>query len=140
MSFSTVQKIRFDDVDGAGIVYYPRFFHICHKAFEDFFDEKGPVTYPKLISDWKRGFPTVRTEGSYTAPLKYGDAAKVELTVEYIGKSSLRTRYIVSRERDNVLAFDGLVTTVCVDLADFRPTPIEGVLHAFLKAYMKEPS
>ena len=28
MAFTSVQKIRFDDVDGAGIVYYPQFFHL----------------------------------------------------------------------------------------------------------------
>ena len=37
MAFTSVQKIRFDDVDGAGIVYYPQYFHLCHKAFEDLF-------------------------------------------------------------------------------------------------------
>jgi 4-hydroxybenzoyl-CoA thioesterase len=138
MNFISIQKIRFDDVDGAGIVYYPRFFHMCHKAFEDFFDEKGPVAYPKLISEWRRGFPTVRTEGSYTAPLRYGDSARIELCVEHIGTSSLRSRYRIFRNHDNVLAFEGLVTTVCVDLNGFRPTPIEGPLHDFLSAYMKD--
>ena len=29
MAFTSVQKIRFDDVDGAGIVYYPQFFHLA---------------------------------------------------------------------------------------------------------------
>lgn len=48
MAFSSVQKIRFDDVDGAGIVYHPQFFHLCHAAFEDFFDTAAPVSYPQL--------------------------------------------------------------------------------------------
>ena len=34
MAFTSIQKIRFDDVDGAGIVYYPQYFHLCHAAFE----------------------------------------------------------------------------------------------------------
>jgi 4-hydroxybenzoyl-CoA thioesterase len=136
MSFTSTQKIRFDDVDGAGIVYYPRFFHMCHKAFEDFFDEKGPVGYPKLISEWRRGFPTVHTDGNYLAPLRYGDLAQVELTVEHVGNSSLKTRYHVVRVHDGALAFIGLVTTVCVELESFRPTPIDGDLRAFLLSHM----
>ena len=49
MSFTSVQKIRFDDVDGAGIVYYPQFFHLCHAAFEDFLDTVASIPYPVLI-------------------------------------------------------------------------------------------
>lgn len=136
MTFSSAQKIRFDDVDGAGIVYYPRFFHMCHKAFEDFFDELGPLTYPRIISEWRRGFPTVQTEGTYTAPLKYGDLAHVKVMVEHIGNTSLKTRYHVVRAHDGVTAFNGLVTTVFVNLDNFRPTRIEGELLAFLQAHM----
>ena len=33
------EKVRFSDVDNAGIVYYPRFFHYCHVAREEFFTE-----------------------------------------------------------------------------------------------------
>lgn len=138
MGFISTQKIRFDDVDGAGIVYYPRFFHMCHKAFEDFFDEKGPVSYPKLISEWRRGFPTVKTEGSYSAPLKYGDLAEVILSIEHIGRSSLKTRYRILRSGDSTLCFDGLVTTVCVELGAFRPAQIDGPLLEFLKMHISK--
>lgn len=135
MAFLSTQKVRFDDVDGAGIVYYPRFFHMCHKAFEDFFDETGPIKYPEIISKLKRGFPTVRTEGEYTGPLKYGDLAQIKIAIEYIGNTSFRTRYDVTRTYDQVLCFRGLVTTVHVDLETFRPLPIEGALRAFLEGH-----
>ena len=35
MVFSYKHRVAFDDVDDAGIVYYPRFFHYFHLAFED---------------------------------------------------------------------------------------------------------
>jgi 4-hydroxybenzoyl-CoA thioesterase len=69
MAFTSLLKIRFDDVDGAGIVYYPQFFHLCHKAFEDFFDDAASVSYPHLINELRRGFPTVAIESKFTAPL-----------------------------------------------------------------------
>ena len=109
---------------------------MCHKAFEDFFDEKGPVTYPKVIGEWRRGFPAVRSEGSYAAPLTYGDLAQVQVSIEHIGRTSFKTRYQIFRAQDRVLCFDGLVTTVCVDLDGFRPTPIEGSLLEFLKSHV----
>ncbi|HEY7698614.1 MAG TPA: acyl-CoA thioesterase, partial [Vicinamibacteria bacterium] len=67
MAFTSIQKIRFDDVDGAGIVYYPQFFHLCHAAFEDFFDTAAPVSYPALVKDRRLGFPTVKIESEFKA-------------------------------------------------------------------------
>ncbi len=82
MAFTSLQKIRFDDVDGAGIVYYPQFFHLCHKAFEDFFDDAASVSYPRLINDLRRGFPTVAINSEFSAPLRYGDIALVKLAID----------------------------------------------------------
>ena len=85
MAFTSIQKIRFDDVDGAGIVYYPQFFHLCHAAFEDFFDSVAPISYPDLISKRRRGFPTVALESQFIAPLAYGDFAIIQVAVRTIG-------------------------------------------------------
>ncbi len=129
MSFTSVQKIRFDDVDGAGIVYYPQFFHLCHAAFEDFFDDAAPVSYPAMINERRLGFPTVAITSEFKAPLTYGDVAVVELKVLHVGRSSLKTRYEIRRKRDGVLSFTAEITTVLMDLdsqaaveipADFR--------------------
>ena len=46
--FST--PVRFADVDHAGIVYYPRFFHYFHLAFEELFRSRmGPRAYVELL-------------------------------------------------------------------------------------------
>ena len=67
MAFTSVQKIRFDD-DGAGIDF-PQFFHLCHAAFEDFFDTVAPVSYPELVCEKRLGFPTVAISSEFQAPL-----------------------------------------------------------------------
>ena len=79
MAYTSVQKIRFDDVDGAGIVYYPRFFHLCHAAMEDFFDDAAPFSYPDMINKRRLGFPSVRIDADFSAPLMYGDVVIVTL-------------------------------------------------------------
>lgn len=124
MAFTSVQKIRFDDVDGAGIVYYPQFFHLCHAAFEDFFDDAAPVSYPTMIRDRRLGFPTVAIQSEFKAPLAYGDIAIVTLAVLAVGRSSLKTRYEIRRKRDGVLSFTADITTVLMDLDTQRPVEI----------------
>jgi 4-hydroxybenzoyl-CoA thioesterase len=132
MAFTSIQKIRFDDVDGAGIVYYPQYFHLCHAAFEDFFDSAASISYPELIRGRRLGFPTVAIESQFTAPLSYGDQAVVELSVASIGASSLRLAYRIRRRRDGVVCFTATVTTVLVDLDSRRAVPIPEDLRSIL--------
>jgi 4-hydroxybenzoyl-CoA thioesterase len=125
MGFTSVQKIRFDDVDGAGIVYYPQYFHLCHAAFEDFFDSAAPVSYPELVRDRRLGFPTVAIESTFSAPLVYGDVAVVELNVERMGNSSVVFAYQIRRKRDGVLCFRARVTTVLVSIDTMKPMTLD---------------
>lgn len=136
MAFTSIQKIRFDDVDGAGIVYYPQFFHLCHAAFEDFFDTAAPVSYPALVKDRRLGFPTVRIESEFKAPLSYGDVAVVELTVRKIGRSSLAVAYDIRRKRDGALTFHADITTVLVDLDSLKPVEIDPELRGILEKFL----
>ncbi len=136
MSFTSVQKIRFDDVDGAGIVYYPQFFHLCHAAFEDFFDTVASVPYPQLIRDRRLGFPTVAIESTFTAPLAYGDIAVVDLSVEKVGRTSVTFAYTIRRRRDGASCFQARVTTVLIDLDAQRPRALPDDLRAILEQYL----
>ena len=136
MAYTSIQKIRFDDVDGAGIVYYPRFLHLCHAAFEDFFDAVAPFSYPDLIAVRRLGFPTVHIEADFKAPLSYGDTAVVTLGVTKIGTSSMTLRYEIRRKHDSALAFVATITTVLIDLDTKRPLPLTDELRTVLGRYL----
>ena len=133
MAFTSIHKIRFDDVDGAGIVYYPQYFHLCHAAFEDFFDTAASISYSELIRGRRLGFPTVAIESSFSAPLSYGDVAVVELAVERLGTTSATFSYRVRRRRDGVACFTATVTTVLIDLDSQQAQPIPDDLRTILE-------
>jgi 4-hydroxybenzoyl-CoA thioesterase len=137
MAYTSVQKIRFDDVDGAGIVYYPRFLHLCHAAFEDFFDAAAPFSYPELIARRRLGFPTVHIDADFKAPLAYGDTAIVTLTVTSVGTSSVKTRYEIRRKRDSALAFVAVITTVFISLDTQKSMPLSDELKAVFSSYLE---
>lgn len=134
MPFTSVQKIRFDDVDGAGIVYYPQYFHLCHKAFEDFFDEASSISYPRLINDLQRGFPTVAIQSEFTASLRYGDIATVNLTLKKIGRSSASLSYEIRRQQDSQLCFSSCITIVFMDLEKHKVLPIPDDIRELLES------
>jgi YbgC/YbaW family acyl-CoA thioester hydrolase len=139
VAFTSVQKVRFDDVDGAGIVYYPQFFKLCHAAFEDFFDDAAPVSYPEMIHRRRRGFPTVHIESDFRAPLAYGDHAVVELRVEKIGSSSVAFRYVIRRKRDGETAFLAQIVCAYMDLDAQRAVPLDDDLRAMFTKLLAPP-
>lgn len=137
MAFTSIQKIRFDDVDGAGIVYYPQFFHLCHATFEDFFDTAASLSYPALVKDRRLGFPTVAIQSEFQAPLSYGDTALVTLAVKKIGRSSVVFGYDIRRKRDGALCFQAEITTVLVNLDTLSPVPIEAELREIFEKLLR---
>ena len=125
---SIERKIRFADVDAAGILYYPRFFEFCHNAFEDCFDQRGPFVYSALIREHRLGFPTVHAQANFVAPLQHGDVAIIRLHATHIGKSAVTIHYAMLRKRDDKMCFEGDITTVCMNLDTHKsmalPKPI----------------
>jgi len=123
--FSYATPVRFADVDHAGIVYYPRFFHYFHVAFEELWRAKiGPQAYSEIIDRDRIGFPAVRAECDFKAPLKFGDTAEIDVTIPRLGAKSITFRYRVYRAATvpsgtRVLCAEGQVVCAVVDLAKF---------------------
>jgi len=134
MPFTSRFKIRFDDVDGAGILYYPRYFHLCHQTLEDSFGQGAPVSYPELIRKRRLGVPTVAVESTFLAPLEYGDAVAVSMTVDKIGNSSLVLGFKMLRDRDGTECFRARITVVLTDLDRRKSTPIPDDLRTFFES------
>lgn len=139
VAFTSVHKIRFDDVDGAGIVYYPQFLKLCHAAFEDYFDTAASVSYPDLIHRRRRGFPTVHIEADFTAPLAYGDTAVVDVVVIRLGTSSAEFEYTIVRRRDAAVAFKARITCAYMDLDAQRAVPLDDEVRALLARLLRTP-
>jgi 4-hydroxybenzoyl-CoA thioesterase len=129
VAFRTSIPVRFGDVDHAGIVYYPRYFIYYHEAFEDFFNHNGHP-YNEVLDRRRIGFPTVHIETDYSAPLRYGDALDLELTVSRVGTKSATFRYTGYRHRDGVQACVADITVACVNLDSFEAMPFPDDLRA----------
>jgi 4-hydroxybenzoyl-CoA thioesterase len=145
VSFTFATPVRFADVDHAGIVYYPRFFHLFHLAFEELWRARiGPRAYSELIDRDHVGFPAVRAECEFRAPLRFGDTAEIELSVARLGGKSITFHYRVFRAaepadaRERTLCADGKVICAVVDLARFVaiavPERVVGLLADLVEA------
>src|SRR5260370_18333803 len=82
-------RVRFEEVDFARIVYFPRLFGYCHSVFEDFFEKEVGVTYADMLIKRRVGFPVVRTEGDFKSPLRFGDVCRVLMETNTLGPRSV---------------------------------------------------
>ena len=140
MAYRTRVKVRFGDIDCAGIVYYPNLYNYCHVAFEEFFEESVGVAYPRLMQDERIGFPTVRVESYFRRPVRYGDLLEIEVGVTRIGESSVTFEFRGARTGEGELCFATSHVLVAVDLATLKPTRIPETLREAFERTGAEPS
>ncbi len=136
MTFSYERPVRFEDVDAAGIVFFARFFNVCHEAMEAFF---GPLEggYPHLITARKIGVPAIKVEATYKAPLRYGDVIVIDVHATQIGRTSATLRYDFRRKGDGVAVATIRHKVVCCDLRTVTPIPLPDDLRAILTASLR---
>lgn len=133
--FELTFPVRFDDVDAAGLVYYPRLLHYCHLGLEDFFTAVGPCSYAHLITVRRRGFPTVHLEADFRSPLRYGDMVRLTVTVEAVGQKSVRFLYALHVGAAATPAAVVKVVTVYMDLAAGTGIALDADVRAALEPH-----
>ncbi len=138
MVFEHDKKVRFGEIDEAGIVYFPRFFNFYHLAMEEFFEQAVGVPYAEVIKKWKVGFPTVHVEGDFFRPVRYGDVLTISMSFPKLGTSSVRMRYRVRRKLDGSQMADAQLTTACVDMTTFRARPIPENIRQVFERYLED--
>jgi len=131
-------KVRFDDVDHAGIVYYPRFFHYYHVAFEELFEVIG-VKFHDMLDGEHVGFPAVKVEGEYRSPVRFGDVLRIRVTCPRLGDRSMTLRYRAERAKDGALCAEGRVTASCVDMRTFTSQPIPAKYRELFSRFAETP-
>ena len=87
--FRVEYPILFSHCDPAGIVYFPRFFDLLHRAMEDWFTFGLEERFADFIMVKRLGIPTVSTHTDFVGPARFGDFLAVELRVVKLGRASI---------------------------------------------------
>ena len=130
------RPVRFEEVDGANIVFFARYVHFAHEAMEHFF---SPLDggYPRLTMERKVGFPAVDLRSRWKAPLRYGDVLRIETTVPRLGTRSWDLRYRMFREGDGVLCCTIDHTVVTCDLVAMQSIDMPADVRAQIEAHLQ---
>jgi len=90
-------RIRWGDVDYAGIAFYPHFFHWFDEATDELFRALG-LPWERFFPDAKLlGFPVVEAGSQFLAPIFYGDLIRIVTRVTDIREKTFRLEHEVWR-------------------------------------------
>lgn len=115
MPFTSTRRIDFPMVDIAGIVYYPHYWDLAHRFFEESWETTCDMHYRDVLQEKKVALPLVHSEAKFHHPLEYGDTARCEITVIKIGTTSITWRYVIENQH-GTLCWSAIQTTVCTSM------------------------
>ena len=131
MPVQLTRRIDFPQVDLAGIVYYPQYWDLCHRFFEESWPKIAEIDYPALIKNRRLGFPAVSNNCTFHAPLRYGDTVTCKIWISSVGNTSVEWNYRYYNQNQE-LVWSAEVVTVCVDMDSLKPATIPEDLKAGL--------
>jgi 4-hydroxybenzoyl-CoA thioesterase len=133
MAYTQRLNVRFDDVDYAQIVYFPRLFGYCHWVFEDFFANEAGIKYAEVLAKRRVGFPTVHASADFRYPLRFGDVCRVVMETVKLSKRAVTNRFRLYLGETQKLCVEVEIVHVPINLDKFNAVDIpEDLRVAFL--------
>ncbi len=109
--FSKQEKIRFQHVDYAGIVFYPRFLEMLNCLVEDWFEEALDRPFSKMHET--NGIPTVDLKVQFKKAARLGEILTKKLWVKNLGSASILCGFKFEDQQGEI-CLEGEVTLVNV--------------------------
>ena len=119
MAFTSQRRVDFPMIDMARIIYYPQFWDLAHRFYEESWEHSCGMHYDTILHEHSIGFPLVHSDAQFLHPLAYGDTVHCTITVPRIGNTSISWRYEF-RNQDDVLCWTSDQVTACVDMENVK--------------------
>ncbi len=128
-SLHTVRRVvRFQDVDAAGTIYFPRVLEYFADNYIDLLVHVG-LDVPTLLREKRWAAPLAHAEADFLRPLFFGDAVDVEVVALKVGKTSATFGHRIRTGGGEPSAI-GHTVHVFVDPTVFKPIPVPAKLAA----------
>ncbi|HEU5077146.1 MAG TPA: thioesterase family protein [Polyangiaceae bacterium] len=129
--FTRSRRVRFQDVDAAGVIFFAAVFEYCHDLYVEYLDAHG-VSLVEVLKQRQWAAPIRHAEADYLQPLRFGDEILVSLPVAHLDESELTLGYRITLAGSREVAVVAQSVHTFVALPDFKRCPIpEGVFMAF---------
>ena len=136
-AFAEERPVRFQDVDAAGIIFYPRVLEYFHDAYVAFLARAGSPL-PQILRDKPWISPVRHAAANYLKPLRFGDVVRVAIVAAHAEPSEVTVGYRLSRAENDEVTATGQVVHTFLDPATFTRIPIPDALRAAYLALGQE--
>lgn len=133
MAFTFTRPVRFDEVDGAGYIFFPNYAVMAHEALERIFEQHEAGSYARFIQSGI-GLPAVHLQIDFKSPLRFGDRVHMEMRVVKFGRSSVTFALTVKKHDGTLCAVIDYVV-VCSQLAVAKAQPLPDAIRAVLQPW-----
>lgn len=121
--------VRFQDVDAAGTIFFPRVLEYMADAYQEVLERAG-IDVPRILRDRVMAAPLAHAEADYLAPMLFGDAVEVEVVCARIGSKSVTFGHRI--KKGDTVAAVGATVHVFVDGETFQPIGVPDALRTYL--------
>lgn len=137
--FTIEERVRWGDVDAAGIIFYGSYIRFFEIAETELFRAVG-LPYGKIFEELNIWLPRVHLECDFHRAAQMDDLLEVSVYVARIGKSSLRLNFEVRKRNEAGEIEEKLMATahfvlVSTDRANLKPLPVPEELRRALEPY-----
>ncbi len=135
MPFIYERTIHFPDTDAAGVVFFARFYSICHEAYEEALSASGMELHT-FFSDSGTMIPVARIQAEYKRPLMCGDKILVQVLPERLSENSFAVNYEITKPSNAGKLVAKLRTEhVCINSGTRERQALPAPLSAWISAH-----
>ena len=138
--FTIEERVRWGDVDAAGIIFYGSYIRFFEIGETELFRTVG-LPYGKVFDDLNIWLPRVHLECDFHRAAQMDDLLQVSVHVGKIGRTSLRLNFEVRKKNEAGEIEETLMATahfvlVATDREDLKPLPVPEQLRHALEPYL----
>jgi len=126
--------VRFEHVDVAGIVFYPRYIEMLNRVIEEWFGASLQCNFSQLHFERRLGIPTAHLDVSFIKPSRLDDTLRFNLRLKEIRNSAFVMEHDVVHGSERRLHV--VHSLVFVSLDNLKPVRIPDDFRAKMLGYL----
>ncbi|MFW5947068.1 MAG: acyl-CoA thioesterase [Gemmatimonadota bacterium] len=127
--FTERRRVRFQEVDAAGVVFHARVFDYFHDAYAAFLRARG-LSLEAALRDGSWMAPLGHAEADYLRPLRFGDELEVTVVAIRVEETEYGVEYRIDVAGETACV--GRTRHVSVDPETFRRVPLPAAVRGAL--------
>lgn len=138
-SFVRSCKVRFEDCDSAGIVFYPNYFLMLNRLIEDWFADALGVPWGIMHHERKLGVPTVSMQVAFKKASRLDEVLEWSLEVRKLGTRSLTLGVSASCKGEERITIETVLVSVNLVADGVSSREIPADIRAGMESYLLDP-